>query len=380
MNLYEDKEQFAELLISISYLGRLSIHKSIDTLIYLFNDHFNQLRREFAQQPEETQGEPDKKNLFYVYEKFYWIIECINYILADTERGEVSSIPDAIVDLSKASGQGSLGENDKVIELIELMFQLVQFHNEILLKCQDKIYLLSSFIGETLIGFIIRWSKSYLMNDFVSSSHVQLKYSKNSKYSIFIVEFILDCIFNFLIYWNQDIELTCSVSKLLLHLSTLKSIRLIIHNFPQFIKIQKIFFGESELFPSNFLFSSSDKTIRNFSQSLIQFGDLPLGIPEDYFNNSPFRADFTIFNQAQMISYYQSLFNSIELKFFSIIQNPDFLNNVNHPNIISQIIYYIQVLSSFPLRSYPSLSPFSFIYFTLLFSLYSFRLSCSPDT
>ncbi|CAO3672042.1 unnamed protein product [Umbelopsis vinacea] len=232
----KDRELYADQLTSIATLARLDPSQSLRQLQYLTTDRFNLLKGLFANNSTETE-----KQMEMIHEHLHWIILVSGSILADAGEGEKPLIPNSLMQLS---GVQPLAE-DQVVNLSRTFLEILQYLSSWSTNSLEASFC-SPQVAETLIWFLERWSKSYLLIDeedygYVSPNIARVfgKPGPSEGEGLHVVDFLIDQIKANFIMWNaeQDVLIqiirwlnTCGMSR------NLKSGFLLSENFPGFIE------------------------------------------------------------------------------------------------------------------------------------------------
>ncbi|KAJ3191916.1 Exportin-4 [Irineochytrium annulatum] len=198
----KDQKLYEDQLIYMGILGRLDPAATLSMLHSCLSDRFERLKEMFHRDPHAEMAADEACRVQLIHEHLHWLVLIAAHVLADSGDGEVPVVPTSLMNLSLASGDG----HDLVVLLPTLILSIfsavtVDPGNQSLFD------LCSPLLSETLISFIERWSKTYLLireTDYktVSPSLIRaFSLTGNGKASL---EFILDMLYKSFIMWDSN--------------------------------------------------------------------------------------------------------------------------------------------------------------------------------
>ncbi|CAO3661292.1 unnamed protein product [Umbelopsis ramanniana] len=232
----KDRELYADQLISIATLARLDPCQSLHQLQYVATEQFTILKDLF-----NTGNMEMERQIGITNERIHWILLVSGSILADAGEGEKPLIPNSLMHLS---GMQALAE-DQVVNLSNTFLEMLQY-----LSGWGTTSIQATFcspqVAETLIWYMERWSKSYLLIDEEDYGYVSPNIARqfgkpgpSEGEGQRIVSFLIDQIKTNFGLWNADEDVlvqiikwlnTCGMSR------NLKNGFLHAENFPGFIE------------------------------------------------------------------------------------------------------------------------------------------------
>ncbi|KAH8550240.1 armadillo-type protein [Umbelopsis sp. PMI_123] len=232
----KDRELYADQLISIATLARLDPSQGLHQLQYFATEQFNILKDLFA-----TGNYEMERQIGIANERIHWIMLISGSVMADAGEGEKPLIPNSLMHLS---GMQSLAE-DQVVNLSNTFLEMLQYLSGWGTSTIQATFC-SPQVAESLIWYMERWSKSYLLIDeedygYVSPNIARMfgKPGPSEGEGQRIVNFLIDQIKTNFGLWNADDDVliqiirwlnTCGMSRNLKH-GFLRA-----DNFPGFIE------------------------------------------------------------------------------------------------------------------------------------------------
>jgi hypothetical protein len=149
------------------FLGRIDLENSVKFLLEAAINANNRWN-EFLMKPKSKKKfffrvsnfSQEDENIEKLYEEIYWIISLTGFIIADSTKGEIPSIPVAIIDALENSQANSQLQNN-LIQLTSAIFNFIHVENAILQSKREN-FSPSPFVAKTFLWFVGRWLSSYL--------------------------------------------------------------------------------------------------------------------------------------------------------------------------------------------------------------------------
>lgn len=197
---FKDWDTFADQLTCIGTLGRFNPHPCLHQLYQLLGSRFETFKGFFNGQVG------NERDLILVHEQLHWIILVAGHVLADTGKGEQPMIPDALMQLSGSQPFAS----DQIVQLSQLFLELFRFSSGFSSTSVEASNC-SPRVAETLIWFMERWSKSYLLVDeneygFMSPNIAKAfgRPGPSDGQGVHVVDFFIEQMKTNFILWNAD--------------------------------------------------------------------------------------------------------------------------------------------------------------------------------
>jgi hypothetical protein len=153
--------------------------------------------------------------LIFLHEQLHWIILISAHILADTGKGEQPMIPDSLMQLSGTQPY----DQDQIVGHSQLFLELFRFsssfssHSVEASNCSPRV-------AETLIWYMERWSKSYVLIDENEYGYMSPNIAKafgrpgpSDGQGIVIIDFFIEQMKTNFILWNADPDVLSQVHK-----------------------------------------------------------------------------------------------------------------------------------------------------------------------
>ncbi|KAI9307138.1 armadillo-type protein [Cunninghamella echinulata] len=199
-NAIKDWQTYGDQLTSIGILGRLNPHQCLLHLQHIINEKTSQFHAYFSSDMAVN------NDIFIIHEQIHWIILLSAHVLADEGKGEQPMIPDSIMQLSASQ----TAEQDQVIQLSNQFLELLRFSSSFgpnsieASNCSPRV-------AETLIWYMERWSKSYLLvneNDYgFMSGNIAKAYGQpgpSDGHGLQIIEFFIEQMKSNFMLWSAD--------------------------------------------------------------------------------------------------------------------------------------------------------------------------------
>ncbi|KAI9022740.1 armadillo-type protein [Phycomyces nitens] len=199
-NGFKDWDVYADQLTCIGTLGRLHPHQCILRLQLLLGSCFDRLKTYFVNIVDS-----DGK-LLLLHEQLHWIILITGHILADTGKGEQPMIPDSIMQLSGSQAM----EQDPVVNVSRQLLELQRFSSSFGPNSMEASNC-SPRVAATLVWFMERWSKSYLLVDENEYGYISPNIAKafgrpgpSDGQGVHIIDFCIEQLKTNFVLWNAD--------------------------------------------------------------------------------------------------------------------------------------------------------------------------------
>ncbi|OBZ88181.1 Exportin-4 [Choanephora cucurbitarum] len=207
---YKDWDTFSDQLTCIGALARLNPQPCLLRIHQLLAERFESFRGFFTNQAQD--------GLILLHEQLHWIILISGHILADSGQGEQPMIPESLMQLS--GSQASL-EQDPVVNLSQLILELFRFSSSFGSNTVEASNC-SPRVAETLIWYVERWSKSYVLVDENEYGYMSPFIAKafgrpgpSDGQGLLLIDFLIDQIKTNFILWNADPDVLNQLVKLL---------------------------------------------------------------------------------------------------------------------------------------------------------------------
>lgn len=151
-NEIADKDKYASQLEGVAYLGRLEPVSAANILCKHLNEKIVSL----------TQGQKSDE----IMEETHWLVLLAGFFLADEGDGEVPQVP-YFINISSILSTQTHAE-DGVVALTRCVLNVAEYEN----SAQKSQITTSPLLGDTLVWFLTRWSRSYLLLEPSSFMHV----------------------------------------------------------------------------------------------------------------------------------------------------------------------------------------------------------------
>lgn len=207
---FKDWDTFADQLTCIGTLGRLNPQPSLLRLQQLLAERFEKFKGFFT----TTNNSGNEQELIFINEQFHWIILISAHILADTGKGEQPMIPDSLMQLSGSQPH----DQDQIVNLSQLSLELFRFYSSFSSSSVEASNC-SPRVAETLIWYMERWSKSYLLMDENEygyiSPNIAMAFGRpgpSDGQGVAIIDFFIEQMKTNFILWNADPDVLSQVS------------------------------------------------------------------------------------------------------------------------------------------------------------------------
>ncbi|KAI8646967.1 armadillo-type protein [Parasitella parasitica] len=316
---FKDWDTFADQLTCIGTLGRHNPQPTLQHLSHLLAERFKTFKSFF-----DAPSNDNEQELVFLHEQLHWIILIAGHVLADAGKGEQPMIPDALMHLS---GTQSC-EHDQVVNLSQLFLELFRFSSGFSASSVEASNC-SPRVAETLVWYMDRWSKSYLLVDeneygFMSPNIAKAfgRPGPSDGQGLKIVDFFIQQLKANFILWNADPDVLAQLVKWLYTCGTSTNLKTGLLQSAQFPELVQFVTQNLEQLP---------EAIHN---SLIQ----------TITSISSFAPD-----EATRNNYFALLFGMIEDKFGSVLQRPDFQQLHQHIEIMNNVIGALEMFDGLAL-------------------------------
>lgn len=206
---FKDWDTFADQLGCIGTLGRLNPQPTLQRLLQLLTERFESFKGFF------TTPNVNEQELIFLHEQLHWLILIAAHVLADTGKGEQPMIPDSLMQLS-----GSLSfEQDQVVNVSQLLLEVFRFGSSFSSSSVEASNC-SPRVAETLVWYMERWSKSYLLMDENEYGYMSPNIAKafgrpgpSDGQGLRIIDFFIEQMKVNFILWNADPDVLAQLVK-----------------------------------------------------------------------------------------------------------------------------------------------------------------------
>ncbi|KAI8090033.1 armadillo-type protein [Halteromyces radiatus] len=303
----KDWDTYGDQLTCISTLGRLNPHQCLSHLQHLLSDRTQRFQRYFTNEMTAN------LELLLLHEQLHWIILMTAFVLADAGNGEQPMIPESIMQLSSSQSY----EQDQIVQLSNQVLELLRFYSSFgpntieASNCSPRV-------AETLIWFMERWSKTYLLvneNDYgFMSPNIAKSFGQpgpSDGQGVQIIEFFIEQMKNNFMLWNADPDVLSQLVRWLNTCGTplnLKSRLLVSPAFPELIK---------------FITSNLEQLPEAIHNYLIQtVGTIASGVQDSTMRHN----------------YLDLIFVMLEERLGAILHKPDFTQQCQQANVMNQVL------------------------------------------
>lgn len=196
---FKDWDTFADQLTCIGTLGRLNPQPCLQRIQQLTVERFENFKGFFT-------SNSNGQDLTFLHEQLHWLILITGYILADTGKGEQPMIPESLMQLSGSQAF----DGDQIVSLSNLFLQIFKFSSSFSSNSVEASNC-SPRVAETLIWYMERWSKSYLLLDENEYGYISPNIAKafgrpgpSDGQGIAIIDFFIEQMKTNFILWNAD--------------------------------------------------------------------------------------------------------------------------------------------------------------------------------
>ncbi|XP_033118145.1 exportin-4-like [Anneissia japonica] len=229
----DDHDLFGDQLSSIAFLGRACLEHSLHLNVKLLEDRIQRLHGQLQRvKSQATSGDAlinvDNKLIIDLFEDIHWLVLISGYLIADDAKGETPLIPFEIMQYSiqetpnvnvettlqvlgspghaVSSIPGSETSSDKVVRLIAAVFRLSEVERRAIEA--NLTHILSPQLGTTIVWFLKRWCRSYLVLNEKYYSHVSLPivsaFGMDTAGAQWATSFLLEKVISNLSVWSSE--------------------------------------------------------------------------------------------------------------------------------------------------------------------------------
>ncbi|XP_063954401.1 exportin-4-like isoform X1 [Lytechinus pictus] len=239
----DDRDLFADQLISVAAMGRATPQHSIPILTKFLEDRAHRLHNHLNrhQHQQHHNVDLDIKGLHQIFEDVHWLTLITGHLLADDFHGETPIIPEQLIRYSQLESQhvntdvtlkvlGSIQDDpssipghekaDKVIRLAAAVLRISEIERRAVQAQLGDLW--SPQVGSTVVWFLRRWLSSYLM---LNESYYQelsiplaVCFGKGTEGSNWLTGFLLEKCLSNLSVWSGEHELANDTVDLLVAL------------------------------------------------------------------------------------------------------------------------------------------------------------------
>ncbi|KAI8889382.1 hypothetical protein K501DRAFT_320347 [Backusella circina FSU 941] len=315
---FKDWDTFADQLTCIGILGRLHPQPCLLKLEQLATERFERFKTYF----NGTGG--DEHQLIFLHEQLHWVILISAHILADTGKGEQPMIPESLMHLSTSQTV----DQNQVVTISRLFLELLRFTSSFGSNTIEASNC-SPRVAETLVWYMERWSKTYLLVDENEYGYMSPSIAKafgrpgpSDGQGMEIVDFFIEQMKINFILWNADPDVLNQLVKWLHTCGTSNNLKrglLQSARFPDLIQ---------------FLTQNVEQLPEALHNSLIQTAaTIASGAPDEATRNN----------------YLNLMFTMIEERLGSVLHRPDFQQCYQDGKIVNSVINALEMFDGLAL-------------------------------
>ncbi|KAI9483543.1 MAG: armadillo-type protein [Benjaminiella poitrasii] len=316
---FKDWDTFGDQLTCIGILARLNPQPCLIRLQQLLSERFEAFKAFFT-----ASNNGNEQDMILIHEQLHWIILIAAYILADTGKGEQPMIPESLLQLSGSQPY----EQDQVVNLSQLFLELLRFSSSFSSNSVEASNC-SPRVAETLIWFMERWSKSYLLLDENEYGYMSPNIARafgrpgpSDGQGMQIIVFFIEQMKTNFILWNADPDVLYQLVQWLHSCGTSNNL--------------KRGLLQSAHFPE-----------------LVQFITQNLGQLPEVVHNSLVQTIATICSSAvdeeTKSNYFGLMFKMIEDRLGSILHRPDFQQCYQQGEVVNNVINALEMFDGLAL-------------------------------
>ncbi|KAG2212895.1 hypothetical protein INT45_007411 [Circinella minor] len=319
---FKDWDTFADQLTYIGTLGRLDPARSLSNIHQLMESRFQVLKQYFTM---SGIGNEDNQ-LYHIQEHLHWLILISAHVLADPGTGEQPMIPDSLMHLSGSQGF----DDDQVTNLSKLILEIFRFLSSFGANTVEASNC-SPQVAETLVWFMERWSKSYVLVDENEYGYMSPNIARvfgrpgpSDGHGLEIVDFFIDQIKANFILWSADPDVLVQIIRWLHSCGISTNL--------------KTGFLQSNKFPDlvQFVTANLEQLPENVHNSLIQtITTISSGA------NDPQVRD----------QYLGLIYSMIEKRLGSVLHNPEFVQNFQRGDMMNDVMNALEMFDGLALAS-----------------------------
>ncbi|CAO3646105.1 unnamed protein product [Cunninghamella blakesleeana] len=306
-NAIKDWQTYGDQLTSVGILARLNPHQCLLHLQHLLNEKTTQFQSFFSSDMGSS------VDILIVHEQIHWIILLTAHVLADEGKGEQPLIPDSIMQLSASQSP----EQDQVIQLSNQFLELLRFYSSFGPNSVEASNC-SPRVAETLIWFMERWSKSYLLvneNDYgFMSGNIAKAYGNpgpSDGHGLHIIEFFIEQMKSNFMLWSADPDVLTQLIRWLNSCGTSLNLKTALIQSSSFPDLVKFVTSNLEHLP---------EVVHNYLIQTIAI------------------ISSTVNDEAARNNYLNLIFVMIEERLGSILHQQDFSQKYQFPNVMTNVL------------------------------------------
>ncbi|CAO3592648.1 unnamed protein product [Absidia cylindrospora] len=303
----KDWDTYGDQLTCMGTLGRLNPHQCLAHLQHLLNDRTRRFQLCFT---DEIAANTE---LLLLHEQLHWIILMTAFILADTGDGEQPMIPESIMQLSGSQAP----DQDQVVQISNQVLELLRFYSSFGPNTVEASNC-SPRVAETLIWFMERWSKTFLLvneNDYgFMSPNLAKAFGQpgpSDGQGVRILEFFIEQMKSNFMLWNADPDVLSQLVRWLNICGTSLNLKATLVQSSAFPELIKFITANLEQLP---------EAIHNYLVQTI--GTISSGVNDSATRNS----------------YLELIFRMMEERLGSILHRPDFTQHFQNAMVTNQVL------------------------------------------
>lgn len=335
---FKDWDTFADQLTCIGTLGRLNPQPALQRLLQLLTERFETFKGFFAL-PNVNEQE-----LVLLHEQLHWIILIAAHVLADCGIGEQPMIPEPLMQLSGTQPF----EQDQVVNLSQLFLELFRFSSSFSASSVEASNC-SPRVAETLIWYMERWSKSYLLLDeneygFISPNIAKAfgRPGPSDGHGLRVIDFFIEQMKLNFILWNADPDVLAQLVKWLNTCGTSNNLKRGLLQSGMCVCICVCVFV---ILNSTCVAAQFPELVQFVTQNLEQ---LPEVIHNSLIQTIATISSFAI-DETTRSNYFGLMFKMIEERLGSLLHRPDFQQVYQRGELIGNVIGALEMFDGLAL-------------------------------
>ncbi|EPB86259.1 hypothetical protein HMPREF1544_06987 [Mucor circinelloides 1006PhL] len=315
---FKDWDTFADQLSCIGTLGRLNPQPTLQRLFQLLTERFENFKGFF------TAPNVNEQELIFLHEQLHWLILIAAHVLADTGKGEQPMIPESLMQLS---GSQSF-DQDQVVNLSQLFLEVFRFSSSFSSSSVEASNC-SPRVAETLVWYMERWSKSYLLVDENEYGYISPNIAKafgrpgpSDGQGLRIIDFFIEQMKVNFILWNADPDVLAQLVKWLDTCGTSNNLKRGLLQSAQFPDLVQFVTQNLEQLPEA-IHNSLIQTIATISSYAV--------------------------DETTKSNYFGLMFKMIEDRLGSLLHRPDFQQVYQRAEIINHVIGALEMFDGLAL-------------------------------
>lgn len=347
----KDRDIFSDQLITIGMLSRLSAADNLRHLTELFQPLCDSLVAVVSGSADVSS--PNAMQMLEgKWEQVHWLLLIVGHLLADDPKGETPSIPAEIVAMPHTVSNGlcqthdsnslrqsrsnlflvstEIQRDDPAVRIVHMALELLrQLSNE---KPSDSRPT-SPQVVETLLWFVARWAASYLLVDSADGSptNANIQGAFGGDAGKHVLSFLLTSLRQNIELWLSDSDVLQQVAGVLSSFTRSSGIMVELLRHPEMESLVSTIVNGLDALPANThgtLISAVVSCIYGASS-----GEDEARSPEAYFHK---------------------ITNSIESRFSSVIQQPDFARVAQRSDVIAAVQNTLDMLDGLAQSAQPN--------------------------